>query len=30
MEGWCELTGKGCDLGSSLEEKYGIGWYCTH
>ena len=29
MEGWCELTGKGCDLGSALEEKYGIGWYCV-
>ena len=28
-EGWCELTGKGCELGSSLEEKYGVGWYCT-
>ena len=27
---WCALQAKLCAYGSSLEEKYGVGWSCTH
>jgi hypothetical protein len=28
MEGWCETGRKICSYGETLEQKYGVGWYC--
>jgi hypothetical protein len=29
FEGQCELRDKTCGYGSSLEQKFGVGWSCT-
>ena len=30
IDGYCELQRKMCAYGSSLEERYGVGWACIH